>query len=356
MTDDTIPLFSFPAIEGKKVTAAFDGGRLSSDGGVMLLSMAERRLGVAQRLARCIPDRRDPSRIAHTIADMIRARVFAICCGYEDADDLDDGERLWTDLRVWAYRGEIVPFRGEPRVGRTGWTSSRRADGCRPTVRCERPCERAARQLIRRKAPRNQRCIIYFVRGRGGIDMQTPVDIAFRHCEPSEEIRSEIAAQVQRLEKFSPRITSCRVVVTGPQTGHRRGGFEVELRIAMPDHNKVVVDKSHADAPEREHALVAIREAFDAAVRQIENVMREFRGQVKHHAEASHGRVKNLLAREDCGFIETADGRQIYFHRNAVLEAAFDRSGPRSCPRSHRARDTLEVARTKVLKLKQAAE
>jgi len=89
MTDDTIPLFAFPAVEGKKVAAAFDGGRLSSDGGVMLLSLAERSLGVAERLARCIPDRRDPSRIAHTIADMIRARVFAICCGYEDADDLD---------------------------------------------------------------------------------------------------------------------------------------------------------------------------------------------------------------------------------------------------------------------------
>src|SRR6185312_10194880 len=89
MTDVTIQLFSFPAAEGKKVTVAFDGGRLSSDGGVMLLSMAERRLGVAERLARCLPDRRDRSRIAHTIADMIRARAFAICCGYEDADDLD---------------------------------------------------------------------------------------------------------------------------------------------------------------------------------------------------------------------------------------------------------------------------
>ena len=89
MTDNMIPLFSFPAVEAKKVTAAFDGGRLSSDGGVMLLSMAERRLGVAQLLARSVPDRRNPSRIAHTIADMIRARVFAICCGYEDADDLD---------------------------------------------------------------------------------------------------------------------------------------------------------------------------------------------------------------------------------------------------------------------------
>ena len=88
MTDDTIPLFSFPTVGGKKITAAFDGGRMSSDGGVLLHSMAERRLGVAERLARCIPDWSDPSRIAHTVADMIRARVFAICCGYEDADDL----------------------------------------------------------------------------------------------------------------------------------------------------------------------------------------------------------------------------------------------------------------------------
>src|SRR5271157_949714 len=91
--------------------------------------------------------------------------------------------------------------------------------------------------------------------------------------------------------KPSRTIPYSKIVVTGPQTGHRRGGFEVELRIAMPEHNKVVVDKSHADAPDREHALVAIREAFDAAARQIENVMREFRGQVKHHAEASHGRA-----------------------------------------------------------------
>lgn len=89
MTDDTFRAFSFPAVQGKKVTAAFDGGRISSDGGVMLLAMAERRLGVAERLARCFPDRRDPTRITHTFADIIRARIFAIGCGYEDADDLD---------------------------------------------------------------------------------------------------------------------------------------------------------------------------------------------------------------------------------------------------------------------------
>ena len=89
MTDNNLLRFSFPAVLRKQVTAAFDGGRLTSDGGVMLLSMAERRLGIADRLARCFPDSRDPLRITHTLADMIRARVFAISCGYEDADDLD---------------------------------------------------------------------------------------------------------------------------------------------------------------------------------------------------------------------------------------------------------------------------
>jgi hypothetical protein len=88
MTDTTILPFSFPAVGRKKLTADFDDGRLTSDGGVMLLAMAERRLGIADRLARVFPDRRDPSRITHTLADMIRARAFAIACGYEDADDL----------------------------------------------------------------------------------------------------------------------------------------------------------------------------------------------------------------------------------------------------------------------------
>ncbi len=55
----------------------------------MLLAMAERRLGIADRLARIFPDRRDPTRITHSSADMIRARIFAICRAYEDADDLD---------------------------------------------------------------------------------------------------------------------------------------------------------------------------------------------------------------------------------------------------------------------------
>ena len=89
MSDDTFLRFSFPAVVRQKVTAAFDGGRLTSDGGVMLLGAAERRLGVADRLAGLIADRRNPLLITHSVADILRARILAIACGYEDADDLD---------------------------------------------------------------------------------------------------------------------------------------------------------------------------------------------------------------------------------------------------------------------------
>lgn len=89
MIDDTSLPFSFPAIGRKKVTAAFDGGRITSDGGVMLLAEAERRLGIAAKLAAAIPDGRDASRVTHPLADILRARIFAIACGWEDADDLD---------------------------------------------------------------------------------------------------------------------------------------------------------------------------------------------------------------------------------------------------------------------------
>jgi len=89
MTDDSLLPFSLPSVERKKVTAAFDGGRISSDGGVLLLALAERRLGIAERLAAAITDRRDPARVVHALSDILRARILAIACGYEDADDLD---------------------------------------------------------------------------------------------------------------------------------------------------------------------------------------------------------------------------------------------------------------------------
>jgi len=89
MTDHIQTAFSFPAVGRKKVRAAFDGGRLTSDAGVMLLAQAERRLGLADRLAVLIADRREPLRTSHTLSSILRARILAIACGYEDGNDLD---------------------------------------------------------------------------------------------------------------------------------------------------------------------------------------------------------------------------------------------------------------------------
>ena len=85
----TPPPFGFPAIERKKVVAGFDGGRLTSDGGVLLLGAVERQLGIADRLAPLISDPRNPLYVTHSVSDILRARILAIACGYEDGDDLD---------------------------------------------------------------------------------------------------------------------------------------------------------------------------------------------------------------------------------------------------------------------------
>src|SRR3954454_20047491 len=80
--------FSAPVV-GKEVRVAFDGGRLTSDAGVLVLAGIEGRLGIAERLARCIEDPRSPDRAHHTLAEMIRFRVLLIAAGYPDANDCD---------------------------------------------------------------------------------------------------------------------------------------------------------------------------------------------------------------------------------------------------------------------------
>jgi hypothetical protein len=89
MDEDISLPFELPAVARKKVSVGFDGGRMSSDAGVLLLREVERRLGIAARLAACVKDRRDPDLILHTQEDMLRFRMLAIAAGYEDADDCD---------------------------------------------------------------------------------------------------------------------------------------------------------------------------------------------------------------------------------------------------------------------------
>src|SRR3954469_17936516 len=89
MSNDTILPFGFPAVGRKTLITAFDGGRITADGGVLLLGMVERQLGIAAKLAQLIADPRKPALVTHSVDDILRARMLAIACGYEDADDLD---------------------------------------------------------------------------------------------------------------------------------------------------------------------------------------------------------------------------------------------------------------------------
>ena len=89
MTEATPLAFDLPAVRSKKLTIDFDGGNQSSDAGMLLLRGAEKRVGVIARLAAAFRDRRDPARIRHARGEIIGARVFAICCGWEDGIDHD---------------------------------------------------------------------------------------------------------------------------------------------------------------------------------------------------------------------------------------------------------------------------
>jgi hypothetical protein len=81
--------FAFPKIKKKAVVAAFGGGQITSDGGVLLLATVERDLGIADTLAGLIADPRKQAYVTHSVSDILRARILAIACGYEDGDDLD---------------------------------------------------------------------------------------------------------------------------------------------------------------------------------------------------------------------------------------------------------------------------
>jgi hypothetical protein len=132
--DDTTLPFSLPNLCKKKVTAAFDGGQISSDGGVLLLAGADKRLGLIDTLSALIPDDRDPLQITHSMADILRGRIFAIACGYPDGNDLDDlrhdpafmSMAAWIRVNPAIRRSDGAPGDAET-VAARWWPSDREA-------------------------------------------------------------------------------------------------------------------------------------------------------------------------------------------------------------------------------------
>lgn len=154
--------------------------------------------------------------------------------------------------------------------------------------------------------------------------MQIPLKITFRHMDTSDALEAKIREKAQSLEKFAEHITSCRVTIDQEHKRQHQGNlFSVKLDITVPKKEIVVTrhpDKHHA----HEDVYVALRDTFDAARRQLEDYVRKLRGKVKTHETPPHGKIKELFPYENYGVIETPDGREIYFHRNSVVDEDFN--------------------------------
>lgn len=155
--------------------------------------------------------------------------------------------------------------------------------------------------------------------------MQIPLHLTFKDVSPSPAVEAAVRKEADGLERYFDRITACRVVVSSPR---RRQGeptmFAVRVELATPGTD-IHASKEHLDYPPGDGVAIAVREAFQAARRQLEDRVRVRRGDVKHHEEPPHGVVSKLFPADGHGFIRTPDGREIYFHRNSVIEGEFAR-------------------------------
>lgn len=154
--------------------------------------------------------------------------------------------------------------------------------------------------------------------------MQVLPQVAFRGITPSPELDAEVRGRIADLEEFCDHMTSCHVVVEAPHHHHRKGNlYRVRIHVAVP-HQELVVDREPPEHQAAEELEVAIRDAFDSMRRRIEDYVREVRGDVKRHEPPAHARVKKIFPEADYGFLETPDGREIYFHAHSVVDG-FDR-------------------------------
>ena len=153
--------------------------------------------------------------------------------------------------------------------------------------------------------------------------MQIPLQITYRGFPPSEAIAAKIRQQVEKLHRFSDRITSCQVVVEAPHQHHRQGNiYQVRINLTLPG-KELVIDRNSSQNHSHEDLYVAIRDAFAAAQRRLKSYAAVQRKETKVHEIPSHGRVISLLPEDGYGFIETSEGHEVYFHQNSLLNCTL---------------------------------
>ncbi|HXX18439.1 MAG TPA: HPF/RaiA family ribosome-associated protein [Candidatus Acidoferrum sp.] len=173
--------------------------------------------------------------------------------------------------------------------------------------------------------------------------MQLPLQITFRNMEASGAVQGWIEEEAARLESLYRPIMRCHVTVEVPHRHHKKGAqYHVRIDLTVPGGEIVIkhqpsargralhsgkraVTKVLEVGVPHKNLRQAIDDAFKAAARRLQDYARRQNGRVKAHQPASVARVSQLLADKGYGFLTTPDGREIYFHRDSVLNQAFDR-------------------------------
>jgi cold shock CspA family protein/ribosome-associated translation inhibitor RaiA len=141
----------------------------------------------------------------------------------------------------------------------------------------------------------------------------------------SDSIEDLIREKAANLDKFADHIMSCRVVVEPAGRHHLHGNqYEVRLDITVAGE-EIAVTREPGQHAEYKDLQIALRDAFDSACRKLEDYVRRRRRFVKTLESPPHARVSKLFPAEGYGFLITPDNREIYFHRNSVLNDGFER-------------------------------
>jgi ribosomal subunit interface protein len=161
--------------------------------------------------------------------------------------------------------------------------------------------------------------------GKQEVPVEYPVQITFHGLEATDAIKRAVEERAEKLDRFYDKIESCRVVVDSPHKHQQKGRlYQVKVHLVVPGEELVVSRESSEHAP-HEDLYLAINDGFKEMTRRLEDYVRRRRRLVKTHETPAIGRVVRLFPERGYGFIATADGREIYFHRNAVLDDGFDK-------------------------------
>ncbi len=157
--------------------------------------------------------------------------------------------------------------------------------------------------------------------------MQIPLEISYRNVHKSETLEEIIQHKIDKLEKICDYITSCRVAIEKPQLHQKTGNpFRVRISLKMPPGHELVVRKESGKGDMHEGLTKVVRDAFDAVFRQVQELVEKQRADVKVHPEQmTNAVVDRIYSDEGYGFLRSTDGREIYFHKNSVLNNHFSR-------------------------------